>query len=125
MLQFLYISGGAIIGANLRYLIGLWASRMWGAGFPYGTMIINLAGCLLIGLFFGMGAARANVTPQLRLFFVVGFLGAFTTFSSYGWESIGLLRGGDLTLSLVYIFGTNIIGLLAVVLGLWLASMLF
>jgi CrcB protein len=124
MWQILYISGGAILGANLRFFVGVWSARLWGVAFPWGTLLVNVAGCLLIGLFFGIGAQRGNVSPELRLFFVVGFLGAFTTFSSFGWESIGLLRSGDLLLSLLYIAGSNLLGLAAVAAGLALARAL-
>ena len=124
IVHFLYISAGAIIGANLRYLVGLWASQRWGAGFPYGTLLVNVIGCLLIGLFYGLGATRLNITPELRLFFAVGFLGAFTTFSSFGYESISLLRSGDLLLGVLNIAANNLVGLLAVVVGLWLARLL-
>ncbi len=124
IVHFLYISAGAIIGANLRYLVGLWASQRWGAGFPYGTLLVNVIGCLLIGLFYGLGATRLSITPELRLFFAVGFLGAFTTFSSFGYESISLLRSGDLLLGVLNIAANNLVGLLAVVVGLWLARLL-
>ena len=124
MLQFLTISGGAVLGANLRYLVGLWASQRWGAGFPFGTFLVNGIGCLLIGLFYGLGEARLTITPELRLFFAVGFLGAFTTFSSFGWETISLLRGGDLLLGMANILGSNLAGLAAVLTGLWLARLL-
>jgi CrcB protein len=123
IVHFLYISVGAIIGANLRYLVGVWASQRWGAGFPYGTLLVNVIGCLLIGLFYGLGATRLNITPELRLFFAVGFLGAFTTFSSFGYESISLLRSGDLFLGVLNIAANNLVGLLAVVIGLWLARL--
>ena len=123
-MQFLYISAGAVIGANLRYLVSLWASQRWGVGFPYGTFLVNITGCLLIGLFFGLGATRINISPELRLFFAVGFLGAYTTFSSFSYESINLLRSGDLLLSMVNIVGSNLVGLLAVIAGLWVARLL-
>ena len=124
IVHYVYISAGAIIGANLRYLVGLWASQRWGAGFPYGTLLVNVIGCLLIGLFYGLGATRLNITPELRLFFAVGFLGAFTTFSSFGYESISMLRSGDLLLGVLNIAANNLAGLLAVVIGLWLARLL-
>jgi CrcB protein len=124
MIPFLSISFGAILGANLRYAVGLWAAQRWGVAFPYGTLLVNTAGCLLIGLFFGLGATRIEISPTLRLFFAVGFLGSFTTFSSFSWESISLLRSGDLLLALTNILGSNVAGLLAVVAGLWLARLL-
>ena len=123
MVQFLYISAGAIIGANLRYWVGLWASDHLGAAFPYGTLLVNVAGCFLIGLFYGLGASRMEITAELRLFFAIGFLGSFTTFSSFGYESISLLRSGDLWLALLNIVGNNLLGLGAVLAGLALASL--
>jgi CrcB protein len=124
MAHFLYISIGAIAGANLRYWVGLWAGERLGASFPYGTLGVNVAGCFLIGLFYGLGANRLDITPELRLLFAVGFLGSFTTFSSFGYESISLLRSGDLWLGLANIAGNNLLGLAAVIVGLALASFL-
>lgn len=122
--RFLYISVGAIIGANARYLVGLWAAERFGANFPYGTFLVNVSGCFLIGLFYGLGESRITITPELRLLFAVGFLGAFTTFSSFGFESIALLRSGALWFSAVNIVGSNLLGLLAVGAGLILARAL-
>lgn len=124
MERFLYISLGAIVGANARYLVGLWAAERLGAGFPYGTLLVNISGCFLIGVFYGLGESRITITPELRLFFAVGCLGAFTTFSSFGYESTTLLRSGALWLSLLNIVGNNLLGLLAVGAGLALARTL-
>lgn len=124
MTQFLYISVGAILGANLRFLAGLWASRLLGAGFPFGTLLVNVAGCLLIGLFYGLGETRITITPELRLFVAIGFLGAFTTFSSFGNETVNLVRSGDLALALLNVAGNNVLGLLAVLGGAALARLL-
>ena len=78
----------------------------------------------LIGLFYGLGETRLTLTPELRLFFVVGFLGAFTTFSSFGNETVNLMRSGDLWLALLNIAGNNLFGLLAVMTGAALARLL-
>lgn len=119
--SFVYISLGAILGANLRYVVVYWTTRLWGTGFPYGTLAVNLVGCLLIGFVLELAVLRGGVSPQQSLFFVVGFLGSFTTFSAYGWESIFLFRGGALALGLLYIVASNVLGLLAVMAGLGLA----
>lgn len=124
MTQFLYISVGAILGANLRFLVGLWASQQLGAGFPFGTLLVNVAGCFLIGLFYGLGETRITITPELRLFVAIGFLGAFTTFSSFGNETVNLVRSGDLALALLNVAGNNVLGLLAVLGGATLARLL-
>jgi fluoride exporter len=124
MVQLLYISIGAVLGANLRYLVGQWAAQQLGADFPYGTLLVNVAGCFILGLFYGLGESRITITPELRLFFAVGFLGAFTTFSTFGYETISLSRSGDLGLAALNFVGNNLLGLLAVVAGLALARSL-
>ncbi|MFN3981949.1 MAG: fluoride efflux transporter CrcB [Caldilinea sp.] len=124
MAQFLYISIGAIVGANARFLISQWAAERLGVGFPYGTFFVNVTGCFIIGLFYGLGENRITITPELRLLFAVGFLGGFTTFSTFGYESTALLRSGDLILALLNIVGSNLLGLLAVVVGLAVARLL-
>ena len=124
MTQFLFISAGALLGANLRFIIGVWASQQLGIGFPFGTLLVNVAGCFLIGLFYGLGETRLTITPELRLFVAIGFLGAFTTFSAFGNETVNLLRSGDLWLAVLNVAGNNLLGLLAVVGGAALARLL-
>ncbi|MBE2236713.1 MAG: fluoride efflux transporter CrcB [Caldilineaceae bacterium] len=124
MTQILSISLGAVLGANLRFFVSVWASQRLGAGFPFGTFLVNVGGCFLIGLFYGLGETRLTLTPELRLFFVVGFLGAFTTFSSFSNETVNLMRSGDLWLTLLNIAGNNLCGLLAVMAGAALARLL-
>ena len=124
MTQFLYISLGAILGANLRFLVGLWASQQLGIGFPFGTLLVNVIGCFLIGLFYGLSETRITITPELRLFVAIGFLGAFTTFSSFGNETVNLVRSGDLGSALLNVSGNNVLGLLAVGSGAALTRLL-
>ncbi len=124
MSRVLFISLGAVIGANLRYLVSMWAAERFGVSFPYGTFLVNVSGCFVIGLFYGLGETRIPITPELRLFFAVGLLGAYTTFSSFGFETINLLRDGDLWLGVFNVAGSNLLGLLAVVAGLAVARLL-
>ena len=87
------VGGGGALGAMARYGVGGLLHRNQAlAGFPFGTLTVNLAGCLLIGLGSGLADARQAFTPEARLFLFVGVLGGFTTFSSFGYETIALLR---------------------------------
>jgi len=121
MERFIYVSLGAIVGANSRYLIGLWAAERFGVSFPYGTMIVNITGCFLIGVFNGLGEMGLAIPPNVRLLFTVGFLGAYTTFSSFGFESISLLRVSGFLAASLNITINVVVGLAAVVLGLYVA----
>lgn len=124
MQQTLLLSLGAILGANARFWIGIWAGTHLGVGFPFGTMIVNITGCFLIGLFNSLGETRFPISPEVRIFFAVGFLGAYTTFSSFGFETINLFRAGNLGLSLVNILVNTVVGLLAVVIGLYVGRLI-
>ena len=92
---FLIISLGAILGANCRYWLGGWAAQRFGAAFPYGNLIINLSGSLILGLFMTLVTERFLVDPQWRLLVAIGFLGSYTTFSSYTYESLSLVLNGQ------------------------------
>ena len=89
----LAISLGAIAGALSRYYLTLWFAQRFGTAFPYGTFFINLTGCLIMGFFITFSLERvAIISPEVRLMVTTGFLGAYTTFSTYGLESNNLLR---------------------------------
>lgn len=123
MYAFFFVSAGAVLGANLRFWVGLWATQRLGGTFPYGTLIVNVVGCFLAGLFYGFAGQRVAVAPELKLFFVVGFLGAFTTFSTFGYDSLALLRNQSWTLLAFNLASNNLLGLLAVWGGLTLARL--
>lgn len=111
-----------MLGANLRFIVGNWAADRWGPEFPYGTFLVNISGAFVIGVFLGLLATRVGVNPLWRLFFVTGFLGGYTTFSSYAWEALSLAQGGDWTRAAAYVLGSNAIGLFGVWLGATLAQ---
>lgn len=117
-LNLLAVAAGAAIGAVLRYLIGAWAAARLGSAFPYGTLAVNLAGCLLIGALLALAAERGMAEP-LRLLIVTGLLGGFTTFSAFGYESYSLIVRGQWQLALLYVVVSVLGGLLLVVLGAW------
>ena len=87
MTTYLWIGLGGFLGANTRYLVQTWAINHWGPDFPYGTMIANVVGSFLIALFATLVAERFTISQASRLFVVTGFLGGYTTFSSFGYET--------------------------------------
>jgi len=117
----LLILGGAL-GALTRYGVTVFSVKTHGTGFPAGTLYVNLVGCLLIGLVFGLGEYR-GLNPDFRLFFITGFLGALTTFSSYGLETVAKANSGAFDMALVNIAANNIGGLILVKVGLMLSRM--
>lgn len=113
----LLIGGGSFIGGISRYLLSLYIQGKMQSSFPYGTLGVNIAGCLLIGIIFGFGE-RYNIAPEWRLFFVTGILGGFTTFSAFSNETINLLRDGQFWSASVYVISSVILGLLATFTGI-------
>jgi CrcB protein len=121
--QYLVISLGGILGANARYVLGTWIAGRYGTSFPYGTLVINLSGSFVIGLFLTLIAERFVLHPNWRLFFAVGFLGAYTTFSTFSYESVVLLQNGAWRLGLVNMVGSVVLGPIAVVMGMAVARL--
>lgn len=121
MNRFLLIATGAALGANARYLVGLWAAQRFGMDFPYGTAIVNITGSLILGFLVAWGTTRAGLSPELRLLFAVGFLGSYTTFSSFAAESLQQLESVHMGSALLNIFVNNGIGLAAAWIGMVLA----
>ncbi|HBL58735.1 MAG TPA: fluoride efflux transporter CrcB [Cyanobacteria bacterium UBA8803] len=118
------ISLGAIAGALSRYYLTLWFAKAWGTAFPYGTFFINLTGCFGMGFFVTFALERVTaVPPEVRLMVTTGFLGAYTTFSTYGLESIILWRDRSLTAAGFYWAGSAILGLISVQLGVIFARL--
>ena len=106
----IFIGGG--LGAVARYLLQGFVYRFTGTEFPYGTLIVNILGCFTIGLLMSSMEERFIATPALRLFLTIGILGGFTTFSSFSYETMALLREGNLVAG-----GMNVIASVAVCLG--------
>ena len=124
METFLLISFGAILGANLRYWVGGWAAERFGTTFPYGTLIINVTGSLILGFFMTLVTDRFLVDPRWRLLVAIGFLGAYTTFSTYTYESVNLILKGQVWLGFLDLFGSSILGATAVTAGILLGRAL-
>jgi CrcB protein len=123
-LQYLWIGLGGFLGANARYLIQQWAAQRWGAHFPYGTMLANVSGSLVIAFFLTLATGRLPISPELRLFVAVGFLGGFTTFSSFSLETFQLLEQSGWQAAAINFLGNTVLGLVGVLLGIVLAKLL-
>jgi fluoride exporter len=117
----LIISVGAIFGANARYFMSRYAAKLLGPTFPYGTLMINVIGSVIVGFFMIWTTERVLVDPRWRLLVVVGFCGAFTTFSSYAYESMAYFEQGQWHLMLTNIFSNNILCLVGALAGMALA----
>lgn len=122
-MQYLVMSLGGILGANARYILGTWIAQRYSTSLPYGTLVINVSGSFVIGLFLTLIAERFVVHPNWWLFFAVGFLGAYTTFSTFSYESVVLLQNGAWRLGLVNIVGSVVLGPIAVVAGMAVARL--
>jgi CrcB protein len=116
------VSLGAIPGALSRYYITVWLGQWFGAYFPYGTFFINLTGALIMGFFVTFTVERAITAPELRLLVATGFLGAYTTFSTYALDTMMLLQSGSYWRSLFYWLGSAVFGVVFVELGSFLAK---
>lgn len=118
------ISLGAITGALSRYYLTLWFVQRFGTGFPYGTFFINLSGCFAMGFFMTLALERViPVTPEVRLLVATGFLGSYTTFSTYGLDTITLLSNHRLIPAVLYWAGSTLMGIFSVQLGVVLARL--
>lgn len=118
MLGVLLVALGGGIGSVTRYLVSGWFASRFGPGFPYGTAVINVTGSFIIGFFLAFAQERASLSPYWRLFFGVGFVGGYTTFSTFEYESIRLLQDGEMLLGGVYLLGSVIAGGIAAIVGI-------
>jgi len=118
MVDMLLVGGGGFLGANARYLLSRWIADRYGAEFPFGTMFINLSGSLIIGFVLTVLAARSGLSPNYRLLIAVGFLGAYTTFSTYTYDALTMMRADEWLKSLVYVAASVVGGMAAVTAGM-------
>lgn len=118
--QFLLVAAGGALGATARHSLGLLAVRVWGAGLPVGTWTVNLLGSFLIGVALPFVVAKGGSTEAARLAVVIGFLGSFTTFSTFSLDTYALWERGHSGWALANAGGSVVLGLGCVALGLWL-----
>lgn len=122
MNKILLVMLGGSLGAGCRYGITLLAVRLAGTRFPWGTLAVNLGGCFLIGLVYGLVERGVGISPSVRLFFVTGFLGALTTFSTFGWETMNAGMVGNYPAAAGNFLANNLGGLALVVAGYQVAK---
>ena len=117
----LLVGAGGFLGAIARYTLGLVVAKRFGTDWPYGTFIINVTGCFAIGFFVTLTSERFPVAEGWRLLFPVGFVGAYTTFSTYELETAKLMQAGAVGRALLYVLASTVVGFLAVIAAIAIA----
>lgn len=116
MKAIILVAIGGAMGSVLRYGVALWMKSIYSSEFPWHTFAVNIVGCFIIGLFFSWSLQHSTF-EDIRLFFMIGILGGFTTYSSFALETFELLKQHKMSIASVYILATNLLGLIAVYLG--------
>ncbi|ACS79889.1 fluoride efflux transporter CrcB [Maridesulfovibrio salexigens] len=124
MHKYLYIAAGGAAGSLCRYLVSGVTQRMFATSFPIGTFSVNMIGCLFFGLVTGLFEERLGLPPEMRLLILTGFMGAFTTFSTYMFESTNLIKSGQWAMTALNIGGQSILGFACIVGGLALGRLI-
>jgi CrcB protein len=120
--KYLLIAAGGALGSIARFWVGSTISSRMGMRFPYGTLVVNIMACVLIGFSLTYLGRRADLSPAWRFFIPIGFIGAYSTFSTYEWETLSTLRSGAFLLAALYAAGSFALGVVAVWGGSWLAE---
>lgn len=123
-MEYLWVGIGGFLGANARFAMTRLVADRLGSGYPWGTFLVNLVGAFLIGILLTVLTDRAVPDPFWRLILAVGFLGGYTTFSSYTFEAVALARDGEWATAGIYVLGSNVLGLAACAVGIALARAL-
>jgi fluoride exporter len=111
----LSVAAGGAIGSVARYLVGTWSGKMFGINFPWGTLIINVTGSFLIGLFVGLFATKWDLPQAVRIFLIVGICGGYTTFSTFSLDSFYLMERGEAVAAGAYMIGSVVLSLGALI----------
>lgn len=125
MIQFFVVGFGGFLGAIARWGLSGFVQRAAPHGFPMGTLLVNALGCLILGAIMAAADGRAWLSEEGRLFLTIGILGSFTTFSTFGYDTIALFRGGDLPMALANVGLNLVVGLAAVLAGHALTRVVF
>ena len=113
MQKYLFFALGGALGSMARYWVGSTISGRTGVRFPYGTLIVNITACVLLGFVSTMLGKRADLDPEWRMFIAVGCVGAYSTFSTFQWETFSIVRSGAVPIGALYAFASLILGLVA------------
>ena len=123
MIKLVYLMLGGAAGTVLRYWVSGLPHKIYDGAFPWGTLVVNLAGSLLIGFFWGL-LGRENIAANVRTFLFIGLFGSFTTFSTFAFESLNLIRDGNIKFAVINMLVSNIFGVLLVFAGFMISRML-
>jgi fluoride exporter len=121
---YLAISVGGALGANTRYLVASWATTQWGTQFPVATLLINVSGSFVLGVYLTLATERFTGHPAVRLLVATGFLGAYTTFSTFSVEALRLIENGDAAAAMGYMVSSVMLSLVAAAIGMIVAHKL-
>ena len=124
MQKYLLIALGGALGSIARYWVGSTVAGRMGARFPYGTLLVNITACVVLGFTLTYLSKRADLNPAWRYLIPVGFIGAYSTFSTYEWETLSTMRSGAFALAGLYAVGSLVLGLAATWCGTTLADLL-
>jgi CrcB protein len=122
--KFALLAGAGALGTLARYILSGLAHRVCGENFPWGTLAVNMLGCLLFGLVWPLAEERLVISGQMRLIILTGFMGAFTTFSTFAFETSNMLSLGQWGAALANLTAQNVCGILAILAGLALGRLL-
>jgi CrcB protein len=120
----LLVGLGGFLGAISRFVVGTLIAGRWGTSWPWGTFVINISGCFMIAFFVTLTSERIAIHEAWRYLFPIGFVGAYTTFSTYEFETMRLLEGGAWARAASYVVASTVVGLAAVFCAAWLARRL-
>lgn len=118
----LLVGAGGFVGSVARFLSGQLIVRYYPSSFPWGTFAVNIVGCFLIGMIYAFSEKGNLLSPEMRLLLATGFCGGFTTFSSFAYESIALMKDGELFYTFLYVAASIVIGFLAAYLGVFIVK---
>lgn len=115
-----WVALGGAVGASGRYLVGIWATRLLGHGFPYGTLCVNVLGCFLMGMIVEAAALKLSMGQDMRAFLTTGVLGGFTTFSAFALDFVVLTERKANLLAWGYLGASVLVSIFALFAGIWL-----
>jgi len=123
-LQVLIVGVGGFLGTATRYIITNCISKLSNNGFPFGTFLVNISGCFLLGFFISLTAKKITVGPNIKLLFTVGFMGAYTTFSTFSYDTSVLIKSGDFLLATINATASVLIGIISLLGGMAIGQIL-
>lgn len=121
-MNYLLVGLGGFLGANARYILGGVFANLYPTSFPYETLAINVTGSLVLGFFMTLVTGRLDLPPEYRLLFAIGFVGSYTTFSTFTYETLALAEEGDWVFAALNVLANTVLGLLAAYVGITLAK---